>query len=67
MTSYEEGLKVGRDWKMSYMPGGPFTCDEETRVKNKQWKEGFVDGLKKCRHKNLPEIIELKDKLGLVT
>ena len=67
MNSYEEGLKVGRNWKMNYMPGGPYHHNEETITKNKQWKEGFVDGLKKCKHKKLPEIIELKDKLGLVT
>ena len=67
MTSYEEGLTVGRNWKMSYMPSGPFVCDEETRAKNKEWKEGFIEGLKKCQYKKLPEIIELNEKLGLVT
>jgi len=56
---YNEGYKTGKNWKDSYIPGGPFDHDDESKRLRKIWLEGFHDGLEVNRYKNTDNIKKL--------
>jgi len=44
---YDDGYETGRNWKLNYRPGGPWTSSEieETVKQSEEWFSGFDAGL----------------------
>jgi len=64
-NSYKKGYSVGRCWSYDWVPGGPWSCDAESRKANAEWLEGWHVGVKSSKYKDShPKVAALIARLS---